>query len=97
MVVVMNISQFNYIESGLWFALSIALMARLFKEGSHSRFCKLLVLSASTFFVFGLSDVIEANTGAWWRPWWLLLMKGLCVVSFVVCFIWYRRLTARGV
>jgi hypothetical protein len=35
------------------------------------------------FVVFGVSDVIEAQTGAWWHPWWLFAMKALCVLGFL--------------
>ena len=40
-------------------------------------------LLPACFAVFGLSDVIEAETGAWWHPWWLFVMKALCVLGFL--------------
>lgn len=90
---IMNISQFNYIESVLWFVISAILTTQTLRK-SNSRYFKLLVVSSLTFFLFGISDVIEANTGAWWRPWWLLLLKIICVISLLGCFIWYRRINA---
>ena len=48
-------------------------------------------IAAAAFFVFGLSDVIEITTGAWWRPWWLLLMKAVCVVALIGLYAQYRR------
>jgi hypothetical protein len=42
------------------------------------------------FVVFGASDVIEAQTGAWWHPWWLFVMKALCVLGFLGAF-WTAR------
>ena len=92
----MNISQFNHVESGLWFVFSVLLAAQLFKQGFTSRYFRVLLISAITFAVFGISDVIEAKTGAWWRPWWLLLIKISCVLSFSLCFIWYKRINATG-
>ncbi|MFP4103756.1 sensor histidine kinase [Coleofasciculus sp.] len=44
-----------------------------------------------TFFFFGLSDIIEVQTGAWWRPWWLLVWKSLCVFSMGALLINYLR------
>jgi hypothetical protein len=42
---------------------------------------------ATALIVFGFSDIVEISTGAWWRPWWLLVWKGTCVVT--VCWQWY--------
>ncbi len=93
----MNISQFNYIESGLWFVIGLSLALRLAKGGIYHSHAKLLAVSAVTFFVFGISDIIEAGTGAWWRPWWLLLIKAACVLSLIGCLAWYRRINASDV
>lgn len=35
--------------------------------------------------LFGLSDAVEIWSGAWWRPWWLLVWKAACV--FAICAI----------
>ena len=35
------------------------------------------------FLLFGFSDYVEAHTGAWWRPWWLLFWKGACLAVFL--------------
>ena len=32
---------------------------------------------------FGLSDLVEATTGAWWWPWWLLVWKAACVLAII--------------
>jgi len=44
------------------------------------------------FFCFALSDFIEIQTGAWWDPWWLLLLKGSCLGVMGVAFIRYRSM-----
>jgi hypothetical protein len=44
-------------------------------------------IAAIAFLAFGLSDVIEITTGAWWRPWWLFLMKAVCVLVLVGLYI----------
>ena len=51
---------------------------------------------AIAFFFFGISDVIEARTGAWWRPLWLLVLKGACVIVLLVGFRNYYRIKKRA-
>lgn len=63
----------NDIESGIW--ISMAVVLAVLRRG-HPMSWLILVL-------FGISDVVEAQTGAWWRPWWLLIWKGGCVGYFV--------------
>ena len=38
---------------------------------------------AAAFLAFGVSDLIEIATGAWWRPLGLLLLKAACVCGIV--------------
>ncbi|MBE7458640.1 MAG: hypothetical protein KJ057_17160 [Phycisphaerae bacterium] len=40
-----------------------------------------------TFLAFGASDVVEADTGAWWRPWWLLAWKAACLAVLLTLLI----------
>ena len=49
------------------------------------------LLSAVTFVLFGLSDVVELQSGAWWRPWWLAVWKGLCIAILVTCAVLHFR------
>ena len=81
-------SIFNYCEAVLWF--SIALIIFLRRKNANVKLTKLAMLLSISFFFFGISDLIEANTGAWWRPWWLLVLKALCILSFVTCWYKYR-------
>ncbi|MFO0893111.1 MAG: hypothetical protein U0790_28735 [Isosphaeraceae bacterium] len=82
----------NLIEGGFW-----AIFALVLVIGSQRRtpsFRRLGWLAATISLAFGLSDLVEARTGAWWRPWWLLVWKGLCVTGLVLCFLRYRMLSA---
>lgn len=45
--------------------------------------------------VFGFSDVVEARTGAWWRPWWLFVWKAVCVIALVATLVNYFRIRKR--
>lgn len=73
-----TLSAGNLLESILWAAFACA-CAREAIIANQSRKRRIWILTAA-FAAFGLSDVIEAWTGAWWEPWWLLVWKLLCVV-----------------
>jgi hypothetical protein len=78
----------NLIEAGLWFTVSGALAVRAIRlRGGRLQTVWIL---AATFLMFGISDLIEYRTGAWWRPAWLLLLKGSCLLIFAVCFLRYK-------
>ena len=80
----------NWLEAGLWICCSLAVLVKAFRDPIRFRptFFKL----AATLFVFGLSDVVESFTGAWWRPWWLLVWKTVCVLFLFLCFRAYYRI-----
>jgi hypothetical protein len=79
----------NRVEAGLWLAIALALtVAGMRRSGPRLD----LVAAAIAFALFGMSDLIEATTGAWWRPWWLLVWKGGCVLTLIVLL---RRHAAR--
>jgi hypothetical protein len=42
-------------------------------------------------FEFGLSDFVEMQTGAWYRPWWLCLWKTATVIALLALFVLFRR------
>ena len=50
-------------------------------------------LAAVMLIAFGLFDLVEANTGTWWRPGWLLLGKLICVGLLLVLVV--RAIIAR--
>jgi hypothetical protein len=83
----------NYAECGLWILVGVFFLAFALRRSTAWRTgC----LAASVAFVlFGVSDIIETRTGAWWRPWWLLLWKAACLVVFAV--LSYRYLKRRDV
>jgi len=41
-------------------------------------------LAAVTFVLFGISDLAETQTGAWWQPWWLLVWKAACIALILL-------------
>ena len=72
---------FNYIEILLWGIFGIAMILQSKKVDKAYK--KILYVLAMTFFTFSLSDYIEIQTGAWWTPWWLFLLKAICVIIFI--------------
>jgi hypothetical protein len=70
----------NYFECCLWLAIGIG-----FAIGALRRAARLnCVVACAAFLLFGVSDYVEAHTGAWWRPWWLLVWKGGCLLVFLL-------------
>jgi predicted membrane chloride channel (bestrophin family) len=47
-----------------------------------------------TLLVFGISDIIETQTGAWYKPLGLFLLKAVCVMLIAGCvFLFFRNRT----
>ena len=55
----------NLAEALLWFAIALILFLRA-KRSVPNRM--LMRISAAAFFVFGLSDLVEMVTRAWYQP-----------------------------
>ncbi|MBE7495235.1 MAG: hypothetical protein HS117_09830 [Verrucomicrobiaceae bacterium] len=72
---------FNLGEACLWFVIALLLLFRPPPRLAVTAWRWWLPLA---FAVFGLSDLIESGTGAWWHPWWLLVMKAACVLAFLL-------------
>lgn len=86
--------QGNLIEAGLWFVVAaVLLVAALRKE---RRLRGTLLALAAIIAAFGGSDLVEARTGAWWKPWWLFVWKAGCVLGMLWGFIRWHRLTKRS-
>jgi hypothetical protein len=83
----------NYIEAAFWMAVGIAV--GIVGRRGNPVFKRLSLITCSLFLVFGASDVVEAQTGAWWRPLWLLAWKASCLVGLASCYWKYRQTKAR--
>lgn len=77
----------NIIEGFFWVAIGVCFTVAL--RWPKQRGIKLV--TAITFLMFGCSDFVEYQTGAWWRPWWLMLWKGACVCIMAAQLIVYVR------
>ncbi|MGE5193635.1 MAG: hypothetical protein ACM3U2_14160 [Deltaproteobacteria bacterium] len=76
---------FNGCEAALWIVCAIVVAVRYCRAKAGLR--RLSRWAAAFFVLFGLSDFIEIQTGAWWRPPGLLLLKGACLVGLTWCFV----------
>src|SRR4051812_18128612 len=80
----------NYIEAGLWTSIGLGFAIAAFRQiGITRRQC---AIAAVTFILFGISDLVESTTGAWYRPIWLLIWKALCLLVFAWLLLNYIRL-----
>lgn len=85
----------NFIECGLWIAMSLVMAAVALRCRGYAR--QLAWRAVPVLFVFGISDSVEAFTGAWWRPWWLLIWKALCILALLILAVKYYRSRAAAV
>ena len=84
----------NLIEAVFWLLVSLVLLLKAMRaEGALRRIFSVL---AGAFLVFSVSDVIESQTGAWWKPVWLLILKTACMLVFFFGFREYYRVTKRS-
>ena len=82
----------NYVEAAVW----VGMAGWCAMRGVRSRSGRMGVLAAALV-IFGLSDVVEVRTGAWSRPWWLLVWTGVCLVTIVAMLVGiWRRGKGRG-
>ena len=85
----------NLIEGILWSTIALGFAAALLKPGWRNA----KIVAAVNFAAFGISDFVEMQTGAWWRPWWLLTWKATCIAVMAAQLVLYlrrkRRLTER--
>jgi hypothetical protein len=85
----------NAVEAVVWFILAVV----VFVAGArHADIRRNAWTASAALVLFGFSDLVEIRTGAWWRPWWLLVWKGSCIAAFIVLlWIWSRRRKADAV
>jgi len=79
----------NYLEAFLWFCFAIGFAVNAGKTSGKTRINRLI--TTLIFLLFGGSDIVEVQTGAWWSPWWLFVWKASCVLSMVILLWVYLR------
>lgn len=84
----------NMIEGFFWLTVAAILYWQSRKEPDR-RLKGVADRAGLVLFWFGISDFIEVGTGAWYRPFGLLLLKAGCIAFLLYCFIEYLRLRKR--
>ncbi|MHA3775311.1 hypothetical protein ACXR0O_27625 [Verrucomicrobiota bacterium sgz303538] len=82
---------FNLAEAFLWGFIALSCAVGAIRHSSRRR--RLLVIASLTFALFGFSDWIEADSGAWWEPPWLLVLKVACVATLILTLRGWLRLS----
>lgn len=80
----------NLIEAGVWIVLSVVLFVHAVR--SEKRLRPTLFVLVFMLAIFGVSDLVEARTGAWWKPWWLFVWKAVCVITLLSGFLRYYQI-----
>jgi len=76
---------FNFFEALLWFCIAVIFfVGSALKQQIFVGSIKTSIFLGIIFILFGISDLIEIQTGAWWKPWWLLLLNSFCVISITL-------------
>lgn len=84
----------NRIEAALWIVMGLGFAVAATRQAGVLRMRCLQ--AAVTLCAFGVSDLVETQTGAWWKPWWLLVWKGLCILVLVVLSVDHWRRVRRA-
>lgn len=80
---------FNRAEAVVWFLFAGLCLGKSLRSATKAR--RALLTLGIALIAFGISDLIEARTGAWWWPWWLLLLKCVSLAAITLSFFSYRR------
>ena len=80
---------FNYCEAVFWVFVSLVVLIAAVKASRQVK--RIAYVAVPTLFLFGVSDIIEVYTGAWWRPFRLLIWKSLCIAILLICVFFYWR------
>jgi hypothetical protein len=85
------VTLYNIIEFFLWLGFAVVFfIPALRRDEKHRLFC---ALGGLGFVAASLSELVEVRTGAWWRPWWLLLWKASFFPYIAFMVVWYTRFT----
>ena len=81
-------SVFNFFEALFWIAIAAGFGVTYWRKRQNG---DLMLAAGLLLFEFGLSDFVEMQTGAWYRPWWLCLWKTATVIALLALFVLFRK------
>ena len=88
------VEAFNAIEAAWWIALAILIAMKDLGVTALRGWPRAVLVIA--LMMFGVSDIIEIWTGAWWRPASLMLFKIVCIVAFIIAVVAITTRARRG-
>ncbi len=78
------VNYFNAFEILLWIVMGLACGLLALRKDRRR-----LWPACPLFFIFAATDWVELQTGAWWRPWWLLVWKASCCLGLLATAWWF--------
>jgi hypothetical protein len=75
---------FNACEAAFWVVVGAVVIVR--SRAAPSRVRRVGLIAGLAFFAFAGTDLVELRTGAWYRPWWLLVYNALCITTLAACY-----------
>ena len=88
---------FNCVEAVFWMTIGSVVLWR--DRGSRPKIAmglRLATIAGLWFILFGISDIFEVYTGAWYRPVSLLIFKATCIAALIACGVTYRLTRRHG-
>jgi hypothetical protein len=73
----------NLVGAAFWLAVAVLVGFRV--RQNRGQLQALGLVATILLARFGISDLIEARTGVWWRPFRLLAWKGICLTGLILC------------
>ena len=86
----LNFKTFNFIEGIYWLFLGIFTLT--LSKIIPRKYKKLALFTSLILILFGITDFIEINTGAYWIPRWLLVWNMFCISGLILSLAWYIKL-----
>jgi len=74
---------FNVFEAAIWFTMATWFLYLALRRRSTLK--KAFLVFSVTLYFFGVSDIIETQTGAWYKPFGLFMLKAVCVLCISGC------------
>ncbi len=82
---------FNICEGLLWIVIGVGFAVVYSRKREHPG---PMLSGCVLFLTFGVSDFVETTTGAWYKPWWMLLWKAANLLGLLVVYRLLRIRTA---
>lgn len=77
----------------MWILIALVILYKTYSTRLKER--KNALIASFSFIIFGISDFIEMQTGAWYKPTSLLITKAACVITFAFCLRSYLKTKSR--